>query len=100
MTKSDLQKQGKLVLENHEKLTSTAQTVTPTMAVDLKLSAQTPRVETGEGIDGRFGLKEVWLANGPLDSSIYGSETKKFLSLPEPTPTYRGQVRGTKIERY
>ena len=100
MAKSDAKKMGTLVLRNHAKLSSAAQSVTPTMAIDLKLSPQAPRVESGEGVAERFGLKEVWLAYGPLDSTIFGSEAKKFLSLPESTPRYRDQVRGIKIERY
>ena len=98
-SKSDMEICGTLVLRNSVKLQSKSQTVTPTMALNFTCAPGTS-VEKAKTNLVLFGLKERWLALGPLDPLIYGTETKKYLAPPEPKPLYHNRNRGVKIERY
>ena len=73
---------------------SDAQRITPTMAVNFEEAAN-----AGDMDD--FGLEEAWLANGPMDDAIYGTDVRDlYQQSAEPIPRYQGKNRGVKIERF
>ena len=91
---------GLLVLQNHSKVSSQSQSVTPTMALNFSSEMATKKFEQGDDNLVRFGIRERWLANGPLDSAIYGKDTRDYLNPPEAVPLRDGENRGIRIERY
>ena len=86
---------GKLVIVNQSN--GTSQPIEGTMSMNF--SAGRTNVESNDKLL-RFGLKETWVKNGPLDSNIYSTEVRKYLRTPEAVGSSGGRAAGVKIERY
>lgn len=88
---------GQLLLVYQGEQGATAQTVTPTMAIDLHVEASETAVSS---LGPTFYQDRESTLVSPLDPEVFGAEVSRYVRLPTACERFRGERRGVRIEKY